>query len=58
MIFAPICAARAPPWERYGFPDAISGVCAYLEKFTSFGLGLVSLLEEIVVLLGNELKLG
>ena len=48
MILAPICAARAPPCERNGLPEAISGVCPKFEK-----LPLVAL-----ALLGNELKLG
>src|SRR5437868_4880941 len=48
MIFAPICAARAPPCERNGLPEAISGVCEYVEK-----------LELVMVeLAGIGLKLG
>src|SRR6266699_3790410 len=32
MIFAPICPARGPPWERKGLPEETSGVCEYVEK--------------------------
>src|SRR6266446_7007489 len=48
MIFAPTCPARAPPCERNGLPEAISGVCPKLEK----------LLLVALALLGSVLKLG
>src|SRR5215470_3290210 len=38
MIFAPICPARAPPCERNGLPDAMSGVCVNWEKPLTSGL--------------------
>ena len=52
MSFSPICPARAPPCDRNGLPEAISGVCEKFEKLVSGKLS--SLLWETVVLLGND----
>src|SRR5579863_534048 len=40
MTFAPSWAARAPPCDRNGLPEAISGVCPNVEKLPLEGLAL------------------
>src|SRR5215467_10557033 len=56
MIFAPICAARGPPWERKGLPVETSGVCEYVEKLVFGKLSIFFC--EIVTPAGSGLKLG